>query len=71
MSATMTSAVAQPVRPTRAEAALLALAHAMSRFAEERMRHRAVRAEAEPALRTARRASREMSDDVWRYLTPR
>ncbi|WP_279366907.1 hypothetical protein [Microbacterium testaceum] len=67
----VTRTIALPVRPTRLEAALLALSRAMARAAEERMRRRAWAVEAEPARRAGRAASLAMSADAARYLLPR
>ncbi len=60
-----------PVHPTRLEAALLALSRAMTQLAEERMRRRAWAVEAEPMRCAGRAASRAMSADAARYLSPR
>jgi hypothetical protein len=67
----VTRTIALPVRPTRLEAALLALSRAMALAAEERMRRRAWAVEAEPARRAGRAASQAMSADAGRYLLPR
>ncbi|WP_295822753.1 hypothetical protein [uncultured Microbacterium sp.] len=67
----VTRTAVMPVHPTRLEAALLALSRAMTQLAEERMRRRAWAVEAEPARRAGRAASRAMSADAARYLSPR
>ena len=67
----VTRDIALPVRPTRAETALLALSRTITRLAEERMRRRAWAIEAEPARRAGRAASHAMSADAARYLSPR
>ncbi len=67
----VTHTILLPGRPTRLEAALLALSRAVARWTEERMRRRARAIEAEPARRAARAASAAMSADAARYLLPR
>ncbi|MCM3501711.1 hypothetical protein M3667_07445 [Microbacterium sp. P26] len=67
----VTRTIVLPVRPTRLEAALLALSRVMARVAEERMRRRAWEVETEPARRAGRAASQAMSADAVRYLLPR